>query len=119
MKNLLLIIVVFLVSTQVNAQKLTPKFLEGIWETEFHNVEFKVVDKKELKITIILKENNELIDVLSYKIHDEALYMETYYKPNDWKAIGKMIVMDENTLVENVVSPTSDLLMYKRKLTTN
>ena len=119
MKNLLLTLVLLLAFSFVNAQKLTPKFLEGNWETEFHNVEFKIVNKKELKITIIIKENNEQIEVVNYKFHDNCLYMETYYKDNDWRAIGKMIVMDENTLVENVVSPASDLLIYKRRLTTN
>ena len=41
--------------------------------------------------------------------------METYYKENDWEAIGKMIVMDDNTLVEDVVSEASGILIYKRK----
>jgi hypothetical protein len=116
MKKLLLIIVAFLAIVQANAQKITPKFLEGNWETEFHNVEFKIVNKKELKITIILKEINEPIDVLSYKIHKGALYMETYYAPNDWKAVGKLIFMNDNTMVEDVVSDYSGMLIYKRKL---
>jgi hypothetical protein len=115
MKKLLLVFTLFLFSFS-NAQKITPKFLEGNWETEFHNVEFKVVNKKELKITIVLKEINEPIDVLSYKIHDGALYMETYYAPNDWKAVGKVIFMNDNTMVEDVHSSAPGLLIYKRKL---
>ena len=115
MKKVLLLLVFMFMCFSSNAQKMNKKFLEGIWETEFHIVEFKTINKEEFKITILIKENNKQIDVISYKFHGDALYMETYYKENDWKAIGKMIVMDENTLVENVVSPASDLLIYKRK----
>lgn len=115
MKRLVLLLALFFVCLSSNAQKITKEFLEGKWETEFHLVEFKTINKKEFKITILIKENNKQIDVISYKFHGDALYIETYYKENDWKAIGKMIVMDENTLVENVVSPASDLLIYKRK----
>jgi hypothetical protein len=116
MKNLLLTLVLLLAFSFVNAQKLTPKFLEGNWETEFHNVEFKIVNKKELKITIILKEINEPIDVLSYKIHEGALYMETYYAPNNWAAVGKVVFLNNDTMVEDVVSKHPGTLIYKRKL---
>jgi hypothetical protein len=43
--------------------------------------------------------------------------METYYKANDWKSIGKMIIVDNNTLVEDIVSDAPGILIYKRKLT--
>jgi hypothetical protein len=117
MRNVLLTIVLFFTCSFANAQKMSNKFLEGVWETEFHTVEFKAINKKELKITIQLKETKDTIEVLTYKIHDNVLYMETYYKANDWKAIGKMVVMDNNTMVEDVVSEASGLLVYKRKLT--
>jgi hypothetical protein len=115
MKKVLLFLALLFVCFVSYSQKINKKFLEGTWETEFHVVEFKTINKEEFKITIVIKENNKQIDVISYKFHGDALYMETYYKENDWKAIGKMIVMDENTLVENVVSPATDLLIYKRK----
>jgi hypothetical protein len=117
MRNLLLTIVLFFTCSFASAQKMSSKFLEGTWETKFHTVEFKTINKKELKITIILNATNELIDVISYKIHDGALYMETYYKANDWKSIGKMIIVDNNTLVEDIVSDAPGILIYKRKLT--
>lgn len=115
MRKVLLLVALFFICFLSSAQKINKKFLEGTWETEFHVVEFKTVAKNEFKITIIIKENNKQIDVVGYKFHGDALYIETYYKDNDWNAIGKMIVMDNNTLVENVVSPASDLLIYKRK----
>jgi hypothetical protein len=116
MRKVLLLLVLFLACFVSYGQKMSNKFLEGIWETEFHIAEFKVVNKKELKIIITTKNTNELIDVLSYKIHNNNLYMETYYKPNDWSSIGKMVIMDDNTMVEDVVSQMPGLLIYKRKL---
>jgi hypothetical protein len=117
MKKVLLLLALLLACFVSYGQKMSNKFLEGTWETEFHTAEFKVVNKKELKIIITIKDTNELIEVLSYKIHGNNLYMETYYKANDWKAIGKMVIMDNNTMVEDVVSENAGLLVYKRKLT--
>jgi hypothetical protein len=117
MRKVLLLLALFLACFISYGQKMSNKFLEGTWETEFHTAEFKVVNKKELKIIITLKSTNELIEVLSYKMHDNNLYMETYYEPNDWKAIGKMVIMDNDTIVEDVVSENANLLIYKRKLT--
>lgn len=115
MRNLLLAIVVFLASTQVNAQKLTPKFLEGSWETEFHNVEFKGDNKKDFTISMTLKETGEKVDIVRYVFDKNNLYIETYYLPNNWKSIGKLIVIDENAMVEDVISDYPGLLIYKRK----
>lgn len=115
MKKVLLFLALFFVCFISYGQKISKKFLEGTWETEFHIVNFKSISNNEFKITITIKENNKRIDVVNYKFHDDALYIETYYVENDWKAIGKIIVMDNNTLVENVVSPSSNLLIYKRK----
>jgi hypothetical protein len=115
MKRLVLLLAMFFVCFSLNAQKLNEKFLQGNWETEFHNIEFKVTDKKELKITILLKDSKEEIAVVRYRIHDSVLYMETYYAKNNWKSINKIIVMDDNTLVADVYSDSRDLLIYKRK----
>jgi hypothetical protein len=117
MKNLLLTIVFVLGCVQVNAQKLTPKFLEGNWETEFHDVEFKGQTKKDFTIIMTLKETGEKVEVLNYVFDDNKLYIETRYAPTEFKAIGKIIIMDENTMVEDVFSEYSGLLIYKRKQT--
>ena len=115
MKKLVLLLALFLCFT-ASAQKMNKKFLEGTWETEFHTVEFKTVNKKELKITIILKETNEPIKVLSYQFNKNNLYMETYYESNDWKAIGKLVIIDKDTMAEDIVSGMPGILIYKRKL---
>jgi uncharacterized protein (DUF2235 family) len=115
MKNLVLLIALFFTCFFVNAQKMDKAFLEGQWETEFHDVEFSIINKKELKITILLKETNDTINVVGYQIDKNNLYMETYYQPNDWEAIGKLVIIDENTMAESVVSDAPGVLIYKRK----
>lgn len=116
MKNLLLIIALFFAVSFANAQKLTPKFLEGTWETEFHIVEFKGDTKKDFKINITLKETGENVEVVKCVFNKNNLYMETVYLPTDFRAIGKMIIVDENTMVEDVSSDYPGILIYKRKL---
>lgn len=115
MKKLVLLLALFLCFT-VSAQKMNKEFLEGTWETEFHTVEFKTINKKELKITILLKDSKEEVEVVRYKINDAALYMETYYAKNNWKSINKIIIMDHDAMVADVFSNSRDLLIYKRKL---
>lgn len=117
MKKLVLLLTMFFICFSLSAQELNEKFLQGIWETEFHLVEFKTINKKKLKITIILKETNEVLEVVSYKFNNNNLYIETYYKPNDWKAVGELVIIDENTLADNVISEIPGILIYKRKLT--
>lgn len=115
MKKLLLLFVFVLGCLQVNAQKLTPKFLEGTWETEFHIVEFKIENKKDFKINITLKETGENVEVVKYVFNKNNLYMETVYLPTDFRAIGKIIIIDKDTMVEDVTSDYPGLLIYKRK----
>ena len=115
MKRLVLLLALFIFSF-TNAQKMDKDFLEGTWETEFHIVEFKKINKKELRITILLKDSKEEVSVVKHRIHGDALYMETYYAKNNWKSINKIIVMDNNTMVADVFSDSRDLLIYNRKL---
>lgn len=111
----LFIITVLAFSLFSNAQKITPKFLEGTWETEFHDVEFKILNKKEIKITITLKDSKEEVEVVKYRIDDDALYFETYYAKNNWKSTNKVLTMDNNTMVADVFSDSRDVLIYTRK----
>jgi hypothetical protein len=115
MKNLLLAIVAILASVQVNAQKMSAKFLKGTWETEFHIVEFEGNNKKDLKITMTIKETGESIQVVKQKIHDNCLYLETYCEEEDWTALSKIIIVDNETLVGDVSSAAPGLLIYKRR----
>lgn len=116
MKNLLLIIALFFAVSFANAQKLTPKFLKGTWENEFHVVEFKGDTKKDFSITITCKDDGTPIEVTGWVFDSGNLYVKTYYSPSNWEAIGKMIMIDENSMVEDVHSDYPAILIYKRKL---
>ncbi len=109
-----LLLLLLLVSPLIQAQKMSKEFLQGTWETDFHLVEFNKINKKDFKITILVKETNEPIQVVKYVIDKINLYMETYYEPNDWKSIGKLIIIDENTMVEDVISDAPGYIIYKR-----
>jgi hypothetical protein len=114
MRNLFIITALAL-SLFSNAQKMSKEFLEGTWETEFHNVEFKVLNKKEIKIKIILKNSEEEVEVTKYRIHGDALYFETYYAKNNWRSTNKLVIMDDNAMVADVFSDSRDILIYERK----
>jgi hypothetical protein len=114
MRNLFIITALTL-SLFSNAQKMSKEFLKGAWETEFHNIEFKILNKKEIKITINLKNSKEEVEVVKYRIHEDALYFETYYAKNDWKSTNKIVIMDNNTMVADIFSDSRDILIYKRK----
>lgn len=119
MKRLVLLFVFLFGYLQVEAQKLNPKFLEGTWETEFHIVEFKGKTKKDFNVEITLKETGEKLEVLSYQFDKNKLYLKTNYKPYNFEAFGKLIIVDEDTMVEDVVSEYSGVLIYKRKTKNN
>ncbi len=114
MRNLFIITALAL-SLFSNAQKMSKEFLKGNWETEFHNIEFKILNKKEIKITIILKDSKEEVEVTKYRIDGDALYFETYYAKNNWKSTNKLIIMDNNSMVADVFSDSRDMLIYERK----
>jgi len=116
MKKLVLLLALLFVCFVSYSQKMDKVFLEGKWETKYHFVEFKSVSKNNLKITVLLKKTNTLIDVTGYQFNKNNLYMETYYQPNDWAAIGKLVIVDENTMAESVISDAPNILIYKRKL---
>ena len=116
MKNLLLIIALFFAVSFANAQKLTPKFLKGTWENKFHVVEFKGDTEKDFAIKITTKDTEEQLEVTGWVFDSGNLYVRTYYSPSNWEAIGKMIMVDENSMVEDVYSDYPAILIYKRKL---
>ena len=113
MKKLLLVglLMVGLLGT---AQKMNPKFLKGTWENTLHTVEFTGETKKTFSIRIVINETGEELQVVNHGFNKNHLYIATYYAPSDFKAIGKLFIIDENTMVEDVVSEYSAVLVYKR-----
>ena len=113
MKKLLLV-VLLMVGFLGTAQKMSPKFLKGTWETEFHTVEFKGENKKDFSITVTYTDTGEDVEVIGWAFEKGKLYIETIYRPTEFKAIGKIVIMDENTMVEDVASDYPGVLIYRR-----
>lgn len=115
MKKVLLLIVGFLASLQVNAQKLTKDYLTGKWESEFHIVDFSIINKSDLKINFYAKGVNQELDIVGYQFNKNDFYLETYYSGNNWSAIAKFTMIDENTMVADFASDAPAKVIYKRR----
>ena len=118
MRNLLLAIVAILASVQVNAQKMSMEFLEGTWipETYASELTFSGTNDKTFKVLMITSDQDrESLEVLSYEFKDNNFYLESLYKPNNWKCIGRFIIIDKDTIVADYVSNASAVVIYKRK----
>ena len=115
MKRLVLLLALFL-GLFATAQKMTPKFLEGQWTSNGKNTElsFAITKNNKLLIKEVSCSTKIPLMVLAYQISKNSLYTETIYEPNNWKAISKYIIIDENTMVADVVSDAPDQVIYKR-----
>lgn len=116
MKKMLLLLIFTLISSKISAQELTPSFLEGVWETEFHEVEFSGLNKDTFGVCITIIETREDVDVIDWYFEDNNLYMNTHYTANDWWSSSKMVILDENTVVADVQSDYPGILIYRRKI---
>ena len=114
MKNLLLVIVVFLASVQVNAQEMSPYFLEGAWVNEEAVITFERLDNDDLQIKYYSNLSKVNVEIVSYTMDEKNLYIRTYYKPNDFSAIIKLIIVNEDTIVADYESDNSDQTIFKK-----
>jgi hypothetical protein len=118
MRNLLLAIVAILASVQVNAQKMSMEFLEGTWipETPASYLEFSGLTKKDFNIKMTsTDEGNYELDIISYNFNKNNFYLESFYEPNNWKCIGRFIIIDKNTMAVDYISDAPAVVVYRRK----
>ena len=118
MRNLLLVIVAFLASVQVNAQNMSMEFLKGTWipETLASYLEFSGLTKKDFNIKMTsTDEGNPELDIISYEFKDNNFYLESFYEPNNWKCIGRFIIIDKNTMAVDYISDAPAVVVYRRK----
>lgn len=117
MKNVL-ILLSCLVFFNVSAQRMTLKFLEGKWTSggESTEITFKKTDGNKLVISEFSPASNTELKVLRYKIKKDNLYIESLFEPNNFQSILKFIIIDENTMVADVVSDYPGQVIYKRIL---
>jgi hypothetical protein len=110
-KNLLLLFL--LVSQLILAQKMTTDYLDGNWTSNGESTEitFKKIGKKALEITEFNNSGETLI-ILGYQISKNKLCVEA--EINNWKSISMYTIIDENTMVADIVSDAPGYIIYKR-----
>lgn len=115
MRNLFVITALAL-SLFSNAQKMSKDFLEGKWESETVEITFSGTNKQNFKIEAFSTLTGQDFETLSYQFNKGSFYLKTLYSPNNWEALAKFIIIDENTMVADYVCDAPDTIIYKRVL---
>jgi hypothetical protein len=102
-----------------SAQEITKNYLIGKWEKEDKSgfvMNFSLDDNGELKTELINAITGDDIKVLSMRIKNGTLYLNTLNEHLDWYAYNEYTKIDENTM-EVFVKNDEGLfkLIYKRK----
>jgi hypothetical protein len=114
----LLVLLLCVVFFNGNAQKMTSKFLEGDWTSngEATEINFKRTDENKLVISEVSSTSGIKLKVLRHRIKKNILYLETLFEPNNFESITKFIIIDQYTMVANVLSDYPGQVIYKRIL---
>jgi hypothetical protein len=112
----LFIITALALSLFSSAQKMSKEFLKGEWTSngEATEVLFSFTDKKEFNIQSVSSTSGRPLDVMSYQITKNTLYVKTYFEPNDFESITKFTIVDNNTMMADIVSEHPGQVIYKR-----
>jgi hypothetical protein len=117
MKNLL-VLLVCLLSFYSNAQKMTPEFLEGKWTSNSEATEmiFKRTKDNKLLISEYSSTSGRALKILRHQIKKNGLNIESLFEPNNFLSITKLIIIDQDTMVADIVSDYPGQVIYKRIL---
>lgn len=115
MRNLFIITALAL-SLFSNAQKMSKEFLKGEWTSngEATEVLFSFTDKKEFLIEEVSSTSGRPLDVISYQLIKNTLYIRAYFEPNDFESITKFVILDENTMTAHIASDNPGHVIYRR-----
>ena len=118
MKKVFLIIAFTLFSLNISAQKMSSAYLEGQWTSNGKGTEIVIsgTNKHKLIITSVSSYSGENIKVTGYYMDKKNLYLETLFEPNNFEAVVKFIIVDNDTMVADVVSKFPGQTIYKRVL---
>lgn len=113
-----LVLLLGLVFFNTNAQKMSPEYLDGQWTSEGKGTEITIegTNKNKLVITSVSSYSGKEVKVLHYYIDKKNLYTETLFEPTNFNAVTKFIIIDNNTMVADVVSNYPGQVIYKRVL---
>jgi hypothetical protein len=116
MKKVFLIIVIALVSLNINAQKMSKNFLIGKWKSDTVEIEFSIKEKRYLNIKSFSYLTGNDFKILGYELTNKNLYLKMLHEQNDWQSLAKFIIIDEDTMVADYVANVSGQIIYKRIL---
>ena len=97
-----------------NAQKITKKFLVGKWTSESTEIVFSIENKIDFKIVCFSTLTGNNFKVIGYQFNKGNFYLETLHESNNWEALAKFIMVDDNTLVADYVCNSPGQVIYKR-----
>jgi hypothetical protein len=97
-----------------NAQKITKKFLVGKWASESTEIVFSIENKKDFKVVSFSTLTGKNFKVIGYQFNKGNFYLETLHESNNWEAVAKFIMIDDNTLVADYVCDSPGQEIYKR-----
>jgi len=114
----LLVLLLCLGFFSVSAQKMSPNFLEGEWTSngEATEITFKKTVGNKLEIFEVSSTSGLQLKVLRHRIKKNGLYIEALFEPNNFLSITKFIIIDQDTMVADVVSDFPGQVIYKRIL---
>jgi hypothetical protein len=118
MKKLLLLCLC-LAFFNANAQKITKKFLVGKWTSESTELTFSIENKKDFNIICYSTLSGHYLKITGYQFDKGHFYLETLHEPNNWTALAKFFLIDDNTLVADYICDSPGQMIYKRVLDIN
>jgi hypothetical protein len=77
-------------------------------------IDFSIINKNELNVVSFSYLTGNYFKILGYQFDKNNFYLNTLHEPNDWEALGKFIVVDQDTMVANYVSDSPGPVIYKR-----
>ena len=113
MKKLILLLLC-LAFFGANAQKITKKFLVGKWASESTEIVFSIENKKDFKVVSFSTLTGNNLKVTGYQFDKGNFYLETLHESNNWEALAKFIMVDDDTLVADYVCNSPGQVIYKR-----
>ena len=113
MRNIVLLLLC-LAFFGANAQKITKKFLVGKWVSESTEIVFSIENKKDFKVVSFSNLTGKNFKVIGYQFNKGNFYLETLHESNNWEAVAKFIMIDENTMVADYVCDSPGQIIYKR-----
>jgi hypothetical protein len=121
MKKLFLTTVLLLVSLFSSAQQMSKEYLKGQWTSNGEATELWInIDSAgEMLITDISSYTGDPLKVTGVELYKNEFYIKSVFEQNDFTAVTKFIVIDQDTMLADIASAVPGTVTYKRVLKPN